>query len=76
MICVKLVTPFVLEGLGPDGCVEVPDGAHVGDLFGRVRGWPLYARLWPVAVNGQQAKRSQRLKAGDTVVFIAPIGGG
>ena len=76
MIRVELVAPFELKGLDPGGCIELPDGARVSDLLKRVRGLPPYARLMPVAVNGEQAKRSQRLKDGDIVLFILPASGG
>ncbi len=76
MIRVKLVAPFELDGIDSDGCVDLPDGARVNDLLRRVRGLPLYARLLPIAVNGDQVKRSHRLKNGDMVLFIMPVSGG
>lgn len=76
MIRVELVAPFELEGLDSGGCIELPDGARVADLLKRVRGLPAYARFWPVAVNGEQVKRSQRLMDGDIVLFILPVSGG
>ncbi|MGE5222264.1 MAG: MoaD/ThiS family protein [Omnitrophica WOR_2 bacterium] len=76
MIRVKLVAPFELDGIDSDGCVDLPDGARVKDLLRRVRGFPPYARFFPVAVNGDQVKRSHCLKDGDTVVFIMPVSGG
>ncbi len=76
MIRVQLVAPFELDGIDSDGCVDLPDGARVGDLFKRVHGLPLYVRLLPVAVNGDQVKLSHRLKDGDMVLFIMPVSGG
>lgn len=76
MIRVKLVAPFELVGIDSDGCVDLPDGARVKDLFRRVHGFPLYARFLPVAVNGDQVKRSHCLKDGDMVLFIMPVSGG
>ncbi len=76
MIRVQLVAPFELDGIDSDGCVDLPDGARVADLFKRVHGLPLYVRLLPVAVNGDQVKLSHRLKDGDMVLFIMPVSGG
>lgn len=76
MIRVRLVAPFELDGIDSDGCVDLPDGARVRDLFMRVRGLPLYARFLPVAVNGDQVNRSHRLRDGDMVLFIMPVSGG
>lgn len=76
MIRVKLVAPFELDGIDSAGCVDLPDGARVRDLFRRLHGFPLYARLLPVAVNGDQVNHSHRLKDGDMVVFIIPVSGG
>ena len=76
MIRVKLVAPFELDGIDSEGCVDLPDGARVEDLLRRLHGFPLYARFLPVAVNGDQVKRSHRLKDGDMVLFVMPISGG
>ena len=76
MIRVKLVAPFKLDGIDPEGCIDLPDGARVRDLWGRIHGFPLYARFLPIAVNGDQVKRSHPLKDGDMVLFIMPVSGG
>jgi molybdopterin converting factor small subunit len=76
MIRVKLIAPFELDGIDSDGCIDLPDEARVKDLLRRVHGFPLYAKFLPVAVNGDQVKRSDRLKDGDIVQFIVPVSGG
>ncbi len=76
MIRVRLVAPFALDGVDPAGWIDLPDGARVNDLLRCAREFPLYARFLPITVNGEQVKRSHRLKDGDTVVWIMPISGG
>lgn len=76
MIRVRLIAPFKLDGIDSDGCIDLPDEACVMDLLRRVHGLPLYAKFLPVVVNGNQVKRSYRLKDGDIVQFIVPVSGG
>jgi len=72
---IKLIAPFRIPGQAADGTLEVPAGTRVGALFRLARA-PLYTRLLPVSVNGQQASPRQPLAEGDLVVVIAPISGG
>ncbi len=72
---IKLVAPFHVPGQAADGSLEVPAGTRVSGLF-RLARVPLYIRLLPVSVNGQQASPRQALAEGDLVVVITPISGG
>jgi molybdopterin converting factor small subunit len=75
MIAVKVVAPFALKEAAPDGTVQLPEKTSILRLL-RMQGAPPFAYLLPVAVNGVQAGKNHRLKAGDVVVFLAPITGG
>ena len=71
-----VAAPFELRGQGRDGCVDLHEGARVRDLLRLAVNAPIYTRLLPVSVNGEQAKHSQILQDGDVVVFILPRTGG
>ena len=58
---------------------DVPEGATVGELVGRVRTMPGASRLPTeplIAVNERYAKRDRVLAAGDEVAIIPPVAGG
>ncbi len=74
-IKVKVIAPFLIPGQAEDGSLELPDGVRVLDVFRRAHA-PLVTNLFPVSVNGKQARRSQKLKEGDLLVVITPISGG
>jgi len=59
--------------------LELPAGATVGDVVGRVRSLPGADRLPAeplVAVNERYAKRDRVLGPGDEVAIIPPVAGG
>ena len=71
---VKVIAPFPVRGLDQDDCLEMSEGSRVKDLL---KGSGLIpARLLPVFVNGEQARKSRILKDGDIIVFLYPLSGG
>ena len=59
--------------------VEVPEGATVTELLGRLRDQAGAHALPPrplVAVNEQYARFEQHLRPGDVVAVIPPVAGG
>jgi len=60
--------------------VELPGGASVADLVGRLRAgggaWESFPRAPAVAVNQDYAPLSTALRDGDEVAFIPPVAGG
>jgi molybdopterin converting factor small subunit len=58
------------------GFAQPKQPKRLNDLWKRIHDLLLYARFLPVAVNGDQVKRSHRLKDGDMVLFIMPVSGG
>jgi sulfur carrier protein ThiS len=71
---IKVIAPFPIRSLDPEGCLEMSEGSRVKDVL---KGSGLNpARLLPVFVNGQQVKKSYILKDGDLIVFLYPLSGG
>ena len=60
--------------------VDLPDGATVGDLVGRLRsrGAPFdrLPHMPAVAVNRTLVRGEARLAAGDEIAFLPPVAGG
>lgn len=71
------VPPFADHSLiDDDGCVEVPAGATLDDLFRLLR-IPLRRGLVLFSmVNYERAPLSRVLMDGDTVSFLSLVGGG
>ena len=72
---VKIIAPFQIAGQADDGSVLLPEGTRLRGLYRLVHA-PLYSRLLPVSVNGEQVPKSHKLLDGDLVIFVAPISGG
>ncbi|MDD5367834.1 MAG: hypothetical protein PHQ40_02015 [Anaerolineaceae bacterium] len=75
MIKVKVIAPFKIPGQAVDGSVDLPDHTRVSGLLKLGRA-PLFTRLLPVSVNGEQVSGRRVLCDGDLVIFIVPISGG
>ena len=71
----SVIAPFEITGQAEDGSIDIPDGTRVRGLFKLIKA-PLFARILPVFVNGEQVSSRRVLKNGDMVVFIIPIAGG
>ena len=71
---IKVVSPVTIRELDSDGYLELPSGSRVRDVLKMLKLNP--ARLLPVSVYGVQVKRSHRLREGDILVIIYPLGGG
>jgi len=62
--------------------LEVPEGATVRDVVTAVRGAIPALRNWlegarvRTAVNAEYADESRRVKGGDVIALIPPVGGG
>lgn len=60
--------------------IELPRGARVADLVGRLRAegarWTAFPAAPAVAVNLDYASLDATLKDGDEVAFIPPVAGG
>jgi len=59
---------------GSSATIEVPDGATLADLVGRLAIPDDLPRL--MLVNGQDAGAERRLRPGDVVSVIPPLAGG
>ena len=71
---IKVVSPVTIRELDSEGYLELPGDSRVRDVLKMLKLNP--ARLLPVSVNGVQVKRSHRLREGDILVIIYPLGGG
>lgn len=67
-----------LERFYPDGArhleVDLPEGATVADLLQRLA--PIRSEIWRASVGGVLVSTDYGLKDGQTVILLAPIGGG
>jgi molybdopterin converting factor small subunit len=64
------------DAVDPDGCVTLPAGACLPDLYRALR-LPLHLRLsFLYTVNCEQARAGHVLRDGDVVSFIFPVPGG
>ena len=74
------VEVHLFANYGPPGArggparLEVPDGATVRELLGRLRIPDEPAPL--LLVNGQEVDPAARLRAGDVVAVLPPLAGG
>ena len=75
-IRVKVLAPFTVKSENGNGVVEIPEGSNIHKLIRILQPRPVILRLLPVAVNGEQVKRSYTLKENDTVIFVSPYSGG
>ena len=84
-ITVKAFGPETTKFLGRERIVEMNDNSNLDDLARKLEeeikaqhNWTPTILSFSVLVNGRnvEANRDVRLRDGDTVIILAPIGGG
>lgn len=78
MIRVKVYAPSWcnIQVLDEQGWINMPEGATLSDVLGRIRMPKLAARLLLAAVNSETKPLDTELKDGDRVSFFAMMAGG
>ena len=78
MIRVRVLCPGFCDfsRIGPDGMMELPDGATLDEVLDHLRLSFLMRRLLAVRVNGVKASPRTTLKDGDTVSVLSGLSGG
>lgn len=65
-----------IEGADEDGFLEIEENTTVKQLASMLPVDERVGKHIPVIVNGQLARRSDRLKDGDEIIFVMPPTGG
>ena len=75
-VVVRVTGPVVLPSGATQETLELEDGATVAALIEAAGFRPAQARFFRAAVGGEVAGSHTRLKDGDVVTLMVPIGGG
>jgi molybdopterin converting factor small subunit len=71
------IPPFWKWGnIDERGWIELPEGAKLSDVLGRIRMPKLLAQILMVSVNGAVSRPEKPLADGDSIVFIPIVTGG
>lgn len=75
---VKVYAPAFcsFEDIDEKGCMTLPEGASLNDVYKKLRVPFLLRKLLLASVNYNRVKLRTELKDGDVVSFIAPLAGG
>ena len=65
-----------LEDIDEDGCLDLPEGAVLNDVYKKLKVPFLLRRVLFATVNYRKVGLKTRLQEGDVVSFFSALGGG